>query len=126
MRVLVCGGRYLNAAECWNWLEANAKDEIYFKLGVHSFKIDVLIHGGARGADEGAAEWGKSEHAQVLEFKANWKKYGNQAGPIRNGIMLRDGKPDIVIAFQGGAGTADMVRQASYAGIPIIDVEKTK
>lgn len=38
------------------------------------------------------------------------------AGPIRNSFMLALG-PDLVLAFPGGRGTADMVRQASEAGV---------
>jgi hypothetical protein len=32
---------------------------------------------------------------------------------------LRDHKPDIVVAFPSGAGTADMVRRARKAGVPV-------
>ena len=38
------------------------------------------------------------------------EKHGNAAGPIRNQRMLDHGKPDIVVAFPGGSGTADMVK----------------
>lgn len=48
---------------------------------------------------------------------ADWKKHGKAAGPIRNGIMLRDGKPDMVVAFPGGRGTANMVDQARLADL---------
>jgi predicted Rossmann-fold nucleotide-binding protein len=33
--------------------------------------------------------------------------------------MLSEGKPDLVIAFPGGRGTADMIRQAKEAGVPV-------
>ena len=48
----------------------------------------------------------------VEEFKADWDKFGRAAGPIRNAQMLREGKPDLVVAFPGGRGTANMVAQA--------------
>ena len=35
------------------------------------------------------------------EFKADWKKYGPAAGPIRNQRML-DWGPDLVVAFAEG------------------------
>lgn len=44
------------------------------------------------------------------------------AGPKRNQRMLDKGKPDLVLAFPGGDGTADMVRKAKSAGVPIIEV----
>jgi hypothetical protein len=34
--------------------------------------------------------------------------------------MVDDGKPDVVIAFPGGSGTADMVDYARYRNVPVI------
>ena len=125
MRVLVCGGRDYCAAAAWNWLEDNARDYIAEKLVTLSasrITIDTIIHGGARGADEGAAHWGHSEGANVLCFPADWKKHGKAAGPIRNAKMLHEGKPDVVIALPGGRGTANMVGLAKAAGLPVVEV----
>ena len=36
--------------------------------------------------------------------------------------MLDKGKPDLVVAFPGGIGTADMVAKARGAGIPVLDI----
>jgi predicted Rossmann-fold nucleotide-binding protein len=35
--------------------------------------------------------------------------------------MLAEGRPDAVIAFPGGKGTADMVRKARAAGLPVVE-----
>ena len=51
-----------------------------------------------------------------MEMPADWTKHGKAAGPIRNQKML-DECPDLVVAFPGGKGTADMVRRAMKAGI---------
>jgi UDP-N-acetylmuramoylalanine-D-glutamate ligase len=32
-----------------------------------------------------------------------------------------EGKPDLVVAFPGGRGTANMVEQAKQAGVEVID-----
>lgn len=69
-----------------------------------------------------ADEWAVVNWAQFEEYPADWKRYGMAAGPIRNRRMLKEGKPDIVIAFAGGRGTADMVRQAKAAGVPVVKV----
>lgn len=120
MRALICGGRDLDAADVWNWLERFGHQDAAERLGRRGApRITTVIHGGARGADEGAARWGESESVPVLAFPAAWKKHGKAAGPIRNARMIRDGKPDVVIAFPGGRGTADMIRQAEAAGIPV-------
>lgn len=99
------------------------RDEIAHATGCFSsLNIEAIIHGGARGADEGANDWAGSEHVPARAFHADWRKHGNAAGPIRNQRMIDEGKPDIVIAFPGGRGTADMVRLAEAAGIPVIHV----
>lgn len=131
MRVLVCGGRDLDAADVWNWLERfGHQDAAYalrrspsWHLVVNRERITTIIHGGARGADEGAALWGESEGVRVLTFSANWKKHGKAAGPIRNARMICEGRPHVAIAFPGGRGTADMVRQAEEACIPVRRIE---
>lgn len=47
---------------------------------------------------------------------------GKAAGPIRNQRMLDDGKPDRVLAFPGGRGTANMVKLAKAAGVPVHEI----
>ncbi|MBR0908260.1 hypothetical protein [Bradyrhizobium liaoningense] len=56
-------------------------------------------------ADACADRWARSRHIDVQAFPAAWVRHGNAAGPIRNGQMLRDGKPGLVVAFPGGRGT---------------------
>jgi hypothetical protein len=122
LRVLVCGGRHYDEAAAWNWLERNAKDAIAERLKEAAFEIAVIIHGDSKGADQGGAQWGRSEHAQVIAFPANWKRDGRGAGPIRNRKMLHEGKPDIVIALPGGKGTDNMIALAEASGVPVIEV----
>ena len=80
---------------------------------------DVIIHGDAAGADrvagQVAAKWG----IEVWKFPANWARYGKSAGPRRNYQMIQEGRPTLVLAFPGGRGTENMVKQASKAGLPI-------
>ena len=38
--------------------------------------------------------------------------------------MLTEGKPDVVVAFPGGKGTINMIRQAKKKGITVILVSK--
>jgi len=51
-------------------------------------------------------------------FEADWPKYGKAAGPKRNTVMVQM-KPDLLLSFPGGRGTADMTRQSEAAGIKI-------
>lgn len=113
--VLVCGSRKFNDRVALNMVLDAA----------HTYNpIKMMITGGATGADTLADDWARHNAVPRRVFKANWKKYGNPAGPIRNGQMLVEGKPDVVIAFPGGDGTADMIRQAEAAGVPVVKIKE--
>lgn len=84
------------------------------------FHFSMVIHGAARGADTLADEWAARKGIDRLACPADWNgplKKG--AGFARNQSMLEDHKPDIVVAFAGGNGTADMVRRALSANVPV-------
>jgi hypothetical protein len=110
MRLLVCGGR--------NFSDTEHAHAVLEKLH-RTHGIDVVIEGNARGADRIAGYWARRNRIDNLKFPADWDKHGLAAGRIRNGQMLAEGKPDLVLAFPGGRGTADMVRRARAAGVPI-------
>jgi predicted Rossmann-fold nucleotide-binding protein len=111
VRLLVCGGRnYSNAARLYAVLNRfHAKH-----------KVSVLIAGGARGADSLAAEWATTSGIHAAVVNALRGEHGKSAGPKRNRAMLALA-PEYVIAFPGGAGTADMVAAAKAAGIPVYE-----
>lgn len=114
-RVLVCGGRdYLEHLHVCDSL-----DTIHQRT-----PIAVLIHGDADGADFCASLWAAQAGIEESRYPADWKTHGKSAGPIRNQQMLEEGKPDLVVAFPGGRGTADMVRRSKLAGVPIWQVTK--
>ena len=113
MRVLVTGGRDFSNRE----LLFETLDRLH---AAHGFT--ALIHGDANGADRLAGEWGAVRGVTVEAHPADWKKHGRSAGPIRNQKMLEE-KPDLVVAFPGGRGTADMVRRAKQAGLEVVMVE---
>lgn len=109
MVVLVCGGRdYRNTARLFEVMDRYAE----------KFKVDVLVHGAASGADELAGAWAANRGVHVATVAALWGKHGKSAGPKRNRAMLAL-KPEAVIAFPGGAGTDDMCRAAEAAGVKV-------
>ena len=124
MRVLICGGRDMDRSACFNWLERNLLDYLCEATGCYTISVSHIIQGGARGADEGAKDWAKSENIPCLEFKADWKSHGKAAGPIRNRKMIQEGRPDFVVALPGGKGTANMVNQAYSEGLPVIEIDR--
>lgn len=112
-RVLVCGGRdYHDDVRVWAVL-----DKLHVEAG-----IDRIIQGGARGADSLASDWADQSNVPQDQYDADWEAFGSMAGPMRNKAMLDEGKPDLVIAFPGGAGTRNMIRQARKAGVEVIEI----
>lgn len=129
-RLLVTGGRtYSDAVKVYRTLD-----------GLHArLRFTDLIQGGASGADALARDWAIT-HPEIVrwECKAAWRdlshpdavirvrasdgvRYDAKAGIRRNTRML-EWKPDIVVAFPGGNGTADMVKQARAAGVAVMEI----
>jgi hypothetical protein len=99
MRVLVCGGR--------DYTDRNAVYRVLDRLH-KKHTIAAIIQGGARGADRLAVDWATSRKIVLEWYIADWNRLGPGAGHIRNQRMIDEGKPDAVVAFPGGTGTADM------------------
>jgi predicted Rossmann-fold nucleotide-binding protein len=108
--MLVCGGRdYKNVSAVRHALTA-----LHTKKG-----IALIIEGGAAGADRLAREWAEVNGIPVQTFEAEWERFGRRAGPLRNKRMLDEGRPDGVVAFPGGAGTANMIELANAHGVKV-------
>lgn len=126
MRILVCGGRDYKDWDTFNRCMDAVCDryDLWSPPDEYGNKLPgpiTIIHGGASGADSLADQWAVVNWVRFLEFPADWQKHGRAAGPIRNQQMLDEGKPDLVIAFPGGSGTADMVRRARQQDIPVFE-----
>ena len=113
MRVLICGGRNFSD-------EKFARETLDCLHREHTFTH--VIEGAARGADRLAGEWARARSIPLTEYPADWARLGRRAGPNRNEQMLQNGKPDLVIAFPGGRGTAHMVRISLDAGVKVIEI----
>lgn len=110
MRVIVCGGR--------DFYEKNRVFRVLDQL--HEQQLIVLLaNGGARGADTLAQLWAEANRVPTARYPAQWTLYGASAGPRRNAEMLRDVAPDLVLAFPGGRGTADMIEKSQRAGVTV-------
>lgn len=110
-RILVCGGR-----------EYSDKKNVFEVLSKVVNKEDIIVHGGASGADTLTGEYGKEHGIKTEVHYAKWAEYGKMAGPIRNTEMLNSGI-NIVVAFKGGKGTANMVRKAKKENVKVIEIE---
>ncbi|MFM7465003.1 MAG: hypothetical protein ACKO28_05955 [Cyanobium sp.] len=102
--------------------------------------VHLLLHDGARGADQAIGRAAQQLGWRVQSLAAEWRRYGRGAGPIRNRRLLEQAMVEaqahtsqafsasvLVIAFPGGAGTASLVQQArrcaSRAPVPVVVME---
>lgn len=105
MRIIIAGSReYNNYEEAAKLIDKFIKD-------VNSSNV-VIVSGGAKGADKIGEEYAARNDLDCVVYKANWGKYGKQAGIIRNGEMAKNA--DCLLAFWDGEsrGTYNMVNTA--------------
>lgn len=120
--IIVTGGRtFAGSPAAEEWLRRQVTDLAPLRF----------FHGGAAGADTWAAGVVSRINAAarqldprsviaVEKVPAEWRRHGRSAGPRRNREMARlaaehasrVGGRVVVLAFPGGAGTADMVAVA--------------
>jgi hypothetical protein len=131
-RILVCGGRqyggdyYLSLAKTLDSICEDRKwtTEVEDQSKVFLPRVHIIA-GGARGVDTLAVDWAACRYCSFTIFPADWETYGKSAGAIRNGRMITEGKPDLVVVFPGGKGTENMEKQAQKAGLEIIKATLT-
>ena len=133
-RILVTGSRSWDAAQ----LLADVLLDTWHDATQNGYDSIVIIHGGADGADTLADLWARGNGLDVETHPADWNHcaddcpaghrktrarggdYCPTAGPRRNQRMV-DAGADLVVALQrdGSRGTADCIRRAEEAGLPV-------
>lgn len=104
--VLICGGRTFTDTKSQLWAKG-AHERDYMRMRLEQLwekrKPNLLVHGGAYGADQYAGNFAKEKECNQYVVPAKWKKQGKAAGQIRNTEMLNLLVPiDLVVAFPGG------------------------
>jgi predicted Rossmann fold nucleotide-binding protein DprA/Smf involved in DNA uptake len=79
----------------------------------------IVVSGGARGVDSWAEDAAIERGLEIVVFRADWDRYGNRAGPLRNAEIVAHS--DRVIAFWDGKsrGTLNTILMAHSRGLPI-------
>jgi hypothetical protein len=145
-RILVCGGRDFSHVVRTKPTIAEELPEIQQKIEEYQFIQEALnqivnqesancdindnwlptditiISGGAKGVDRAAEDFANVQFCALQIFEADWKTHGKRAGYLRNVQMLKEGKPDLVVAFPGGKGTAMMIDLAIKAKVKVIQI----
>ena len=81
------------------------------------YDIDLIVSGGATGADSLAERYAKEENINTMIFKPDWKTHGKAAGFIRNRDIVVNG--NLVVAFWDGVskGTLSSINIARKMNI---------
>jgi len=116
--LMVCGGRdYVDSAHVfWVLDELQPCAVVHGACGVDA---DRPRWARLRGADRLADAWCARRQVQVIRVPARWSALGRRAGAVRNQQMLELYHPALLVAFPGHLGTADLVRRARAAGVPV-------
>src|SRR5690242_15034090 len=98
MRVIIAGSRDIKDVS----LVAQAVER-------SGFNVTEVVEGGARGVDTLAFGWAQLQKIPVKPFPANWKRYGRQAGILRN-IEMADYADALIAIWDGKSrGTRHMI-----------------
>ena len=111
-RIVIAGCRDYN-----NYEEAESYIDFCTKNIKKEYNL-VFVSGDCSGADK-LGERYAAEHGYKIEvYPAEWKKYGPQAGPIRNMKMVQSA--DAVVAFwdNESSGTRNIIDCARQENIP--------
>ena len=112
-KVIIAGGRdFLD----YNLLREKVNNILVDKRLTHKI---VIVIGCARGADTLGMRYASENIFDVVEYPADWDKYGKKAGYMRNVEMAENA--DALIAFWDGKskGTKHMIDIATERKLPI-------
>lgn len=112
-KVLVCGGR-----DFFDQAFLNTILDLYHA----KCKFELVIEGGAKGADSLARTWAITNDINYYTSKADWDSFDPAAISIRNRLILEESKPDLVLAFPGHTGTENMINQARLKKTPVVEI----
>ena len=81
---------------------------------------EVVLCGCCLGVDEEGAAWAAQQGIPVERYPADWKRYGRDAGPLRNAEMARKADGALIITYPRSRGSYDMLRRAERAGLTVL------
>lgn len=82
--------------------------------------IGRVVCGGARGVDRMGELWAQYHGIPIDYYPADWKRYGNSAGPKRNVDMANNADALIAVWDNISWGTRHMINQAFIKELPTV------
>lgn len=80
---------------------------------------DVIVSGGAKGADSLARLYASERGFLFSEIRADWKQHGRSAGYVRNYEILKNVDRVIVFLVGSSPGSLHMIRNALSLGLAV-------
>lgn len=127
IRVIIAGTRKLPGLLCLNTTETSPVKWLdgllcmAFKTLHPHYEIEV-VSGNSGDVDLLGEKWARWAEAPVKLFPADWDKYGNPAGPIRNRQMAKYAHALVLIWDGKSRGSKNMREEATRRGLRIIEV----
>lgn len=112
MKVCVTGSQ--------NFTDYNLMAEVLDAILANRHPNITIISGKARGADRLGEIYAKSKGYSVLQFPAEWEKYGRNAGFKRNALMVSHA--DVCVIFWDGKSkvTQHMISLCEKQNVPFV------
>jgi len=112
-RIIIAGSRDFDD---WDLLRLKVN---YYTFLMEPGSIEIVSGCCGRGADQLGEEYSILNGLPLKEFPADWRRYGDAAGPIRNKEMASYATH--LIAFWNGKskGTKNMIEEATKAGLKV-------
>lgn len=109
-RYIIAGGRDFNDYH----LMKSKLDQI-----IKDKENSEVVCGMANGADLLGKQWAEENDIDVIEFPANWTKYGKSAGPVRN-IEMANYATHLIAFWDGESkGTKHMIDVAKKHNLKV-------
>lgn len=111
MKTIIAGSRHI---EDYDALQ-NIMDKI-------DWDVTEVVSGGCRGVDVMGERWAEEHGIPVKRFAADWLTHGRIAGELRNREMAAYADALVILWDGKSPGASCMMREASRAGIRIVNV----
>lgn len=136
LRVLICGGRNVGRPDSIRdarsqqtsaQIERASREHglVFAKLDAlnASMSFSHVICGSGRGAERLGCEWAELRGLPLTVFRARTGFLNQETLDERNARMIKDGAPQLCVAFGGGAATAGLLELAARAGVKTITID---
>jgi hypothetical protein len=94
-------------------------DQILEAISLSNIIITTVISGTANGVDKLGERFAKDHDIPVLQFPADWDKYGKKAGYLRNIEMAEVGDALICVWDGQSHGSKHMIEIATRRGLKV-------